>query len=65
MYQDNTLYKCRRSLEEAQSEIENQSAMIFNWFEINGVKVNPESVTLFSWEIVRLMIILLFRSVMH
>ena len=39
---DNTLYKCRRSLDEAQCEIENHSTMIINWFEINGMKMNPE-----------------------
>ena len=31
-----------QSLEEAQREIENHSAMIINWFEINGMKMNPE-----------------------
>ena len=35
-------YKCRRSLDEAQCEIENHSTMIINWFEINGMKMNPE-----------------------
>ena len=39
---DNTLYKYRRSLDEAQCEIENHSTMIINWFEINGMKMNPE-----------------------
>ena len=39
---DNTLYRCRRSLDEAQCEIENHSIMIINWFEINGMKMNPE-----------------------
>ena len=34
---DNTLYKCRRSLDEAQCEIENHNAMIISWFEINGM----------------------------
>ena len=38
----NTLYKCRRSLDESQCEIENHSTMIINWFEINGMKMNPE-----------------------
>ena len=38
----NTLYKCCRSLDEAQCEIENHSTMIINWFEINGMKMNPE-----------------------
>ena len=39
---DNTLYKCRRSLHEAQCEIENHSTMIISWFEINGMKMNPD-----------------------
>ena len=39
---DNTLYKCRRSLHKAQREIENHSTMIISWFEINGMKMNPE-----------------------
>ena len=39
---DNTLYKCHRSLDEAQCETENHSTMIINWFEINGMKMNPE-----------------------
>ena len=39
---DNTPYKCRRSLDEVQCEIENHSTMIINWFEINGMKMNPE-----------------------
>ena len=39
---DSTLYKCPRSLDEAQCEIENHSAMIISWFENNGMKMNPE-----------------------
>ena len=39
---DNTLHECRRSLEEAQRQIVNHSAMIINWFEINGMKMNIE-----------------------
>ena len=41
-FADDNTYKCRRSLEEAQREIENHSIMIVNWFEINDMKMNPE-----------------------
>ena len=39
---DNTLYKCRGSLDEAQCKIGNHSTMIISWFEINGMKMNHE-----------------------
>ena len=39
---DNTLYKCHKSLDEAQCKTENHGTMIINWFEINSMKMNRE-----------------------
>ena len=50
---DNTLYKWCRSLVEAQREIENRSAMIINWFEIDGMKMNPEKCHVIALEILK------------
>ena len=39
---DNTLYKCCRSLIEAKSSLEMQCSSIISWFKANPMKTNPE-----------------------
>ena len=39
---DNTLYRCRESLNEARFLIESQCSLIIDWFKDNFMKVNPE-----------------------
>ena len=39
---DNTLYKCCRSLIEAKSSVKMQCSSIISWFKANSMKTNPE-----------------------
>ena len=39
---DNTLYKCCRSLIEAKLSIQMQCSSIISWFKANSMKMNPE-----------------------